>query len=102
MVRWVAWMGLVALGATGTAALAATGSTGDTGSPPDTGTTAPSTSTFGGSDVPCTDCQSLTEYVGDPGGSACDQGCATGGRPLGTAAVFAPLAVVAVARRRRI
>ncbi|MEQ1505809.1 MAG: hypothetical protein ABMB14_26475 [Myxococcota bacterium] len=92
VVTVVGWFALSLTGPAG----AATGpsTTGDTGTPTETptGTTGTTTGTTSDTAAPfCIDCQSASQRVGDPGGSA----CATGVSPatvLGGASVAALLA----------
>lgn len=105
MVRWVVGGWLIAGSALlgGGAAWAAGSSTGETGDTGGTGGTG--TSTTYGTDygtTTCDDCVSLSESIGEPGGSPCDSGCATSG-PMGGLSSVGAIAVLAAAvgvRRR--
>ena len=73
--------------------------TGDTGSPTTDTDSGYGTPTTDSSAPPCVDCLGgAASDAGDPGGSPCDQGCATQGR---MSPLLALLPALALARRRR-
>ncbi|MEZ4234658.1 MAG: MYXO-CTERM sorting domain-containing protein [Myxococcota bacterium] len=87
--------GTTGTGTTGTGTGTGTTGTGTTGTGTGTGTTGTDSGTTGGSGYgDCIDCESLTERVGDPGGSPCNTG---GTGPLGAIAV---LPLLGLLRRR--